>query len=746
MAAIRNQYILPGGEEEEIHEEYHDDDGGGYDDAPAPTPLTTRSTDEFSTLEQAGDEGIPDLEDEDEDARERWLGELNSNMRLSRPRLGSRRNTHNPIRPSLVGALEFRAVLSSLKKSRNIQTTPIGLRRYSDDPTYNTAHSGSGIQSSPYLHTASSQSYRGSGSTLEPTNRTGNRVRAVSTNDADTTQLDPSIIDRPVPRLDFGFSAPINGQDSAAEGAEGAVSQGATLSPTRTIFEQGQRASSPDRLAPPEFRVKRDQSTQPDSLSASASADNSHLSPRALPKIQVPPSSPPSPFPPYTDYPSTRSSSRAPSLRLPSPSASPEPYFHDEHLLDDLPSPKMPRWWPYKALPAPDILLSTLFPTLTHWKNKNIWERMLGVVAAPSVFLLTMTLPVVDMPKSEEGDMYDQDPPSLSLPGPVTPIVSVEDSESRGPIRILEPEGPSDGRLNPSRALGDELRNNTKGVRSYFDSAETANDSAGVQSHSFVHSPEQLPSTPLEPAEPKQWNRWLVILQAFTSPMFIVVIIWANTEPEYPRALIRPILYSLIFSLTMLAILITTTTPTRPPRWRVLLCFLGFVVSISWISTIAGEVVGVLKTLGVILDMSDAILGLTIFAVGNSLGDLVADITVARLGFPVMALSACFGGPMLNILLGIGISGCYMTIKGSRAHKHHPEKPIKYKPYHLDISTTLVISGATLLATLLGLLVMVPSRKWKMDKMVGWCLVALWTTSTVVNVVVEVMGWGSSVS
>ena len=60
-------------------------------------------------------------------------------------------------------------------------------------------------------------------------------------------------------------------------------------------------------------------------------------------------------------------------------------------------------------------------------------------------------------------------------------------------------------------------------------------------------------------------------------------------------------------------------------------------ISIAWISTIAGEVVGVLKTFGVVLNISEALLGLTIFAAGNSIGDLIADITVARLGYPVMA-------------------------------------------------------------------------------------------------------------
>ncbi|GME62890.1 sodium calcium exchanger protein [Neofusicoccum parvum] len=402
-ATARGHYVTPGGEEAEVFEPYHDEEDGSIDDRHRRSH--SASVDDLLMLEQNSEyEDEPGFESADEEVRERWLGELNRNMRLSRPRLGERRNTRPPpIRPSLVGALEFRAVLTSLKKSRNIQSMPINLRRYSDDPTFTTAQQ----------------------------------------------------------------------QD--------------------------------------------------------------HMS-----------------------------------------------------------------------------------------------------------------------------------------------LVSV-------------------GNL--------------------------------------IYS--------CSSSEPKQWDRWLVIVQIFTAPLFVVIIFWANFEIDNPRALIRPVLISLACSLSVLLLLLATTTPDRPPKWRVLLCFVGFVVAIAWISTIANEVVGVLKTLGAILNISDAILGLTVFAVGNSLGDLVADITVARLGFPVMALSACFGGPMLNILLGIGLSGCYMTIKHAETkHEKHPDHPLHFKPFHLDISSTLIVSGATLLVTLLGLLVLVPLRKWRMDRVVGWSLVALWTVSTIGNVVTEALGYG----
>ncbi|GAB1191461.1 hypothetical protein APSETT444_000640 [Aspergillus pseudonomiae] len=146
------------------------------------------------------------------------------------------------------------------------------------------------------------------------------------------------------------------------------------------------------------------------------------------------------------------------------------------------------------------------------------------------------------------------------------------------------------------------------------------------------------------------------------------------------------------------------------------------------------EVVSLLKTLGVILNISDSLLGLTVFAVGNSLGDLVADITVARLGYPVMALSACFGGPMLNILLGIGLGGLYMTL-----HAKAETVATDGVPYEITISKVLIISGATLLSTLVGLLVVVPLNKWKMDRKIGWGLVILWCISTLTNVIAEVL-------
>jgi sodium/potassium/calcium exchanger 6 len=352
----------------------------------------------------------------------------------------------------------------------------------------------------------------------------------------------------------------------------------------------------------------------------------------------------------------------------------------------------------------------------------------LCVVAAPSVFLLAITLPVVET-EAVEDDETNFIPPDGGL---LTPR---EDGSRSRANTIAKPPSPT-APIRPLESNGD-----------YFQSSiPTSNGKPFTATAADEHNHPTGPAvvdTPTPPT-PKEWNRWLVGLQAFTGPLFVTLIVWANTMSDRPSALYRMSLYALIGSCLAVTVLMLTSTAAEPPRWRPVLCFFGFVVSVAWISTIAGEVVGVLKAFGVILGISDAILGLTIFAVGNSLGDLVANTTVARL-YPVMALSSCFGGPMLNILLGIGISGLYMTIThGNQRHAKHPHDVIRYKPYQIEVSNTLVISGASLLVTLVGLLIVVPWNGWKMDRKIGWGLIGLWSISTLGNVIVEVVDVGGN--
>ena len=795
--AARGNFHIPGADEVE-DEPYHDEDGEDAAPRGSRPPTRTVSATDFANLERGGSPMLRPMDEEadvDDQTRDRYLAEISSNMRVSRRKPGERRNTINPIRPSLVGALEFRAVLSSLQKSRNIQTIPINLRRYSDDPAYTAAQQQDNLPSisNPNINYDNVDAHDvASNTSLRPSadgERTGpNRVRAVSANDALGLQFDPKTLQNArVPEIDIlGATPPVLGGLQPVEGTADHRPSRRSLSPpapnvslSPAADEFGYLSTSPapmsplirgrsgEHLAPPEDNLlgsRNHAQSRVDIQQDNAGLHEDSLKligkPR-VPRIQIPQSpgslssrgsSPRSPLPAYHNDLDFVSSSRTPSIRLPPSSIGSESTFH-QNLYQD-PEEKPMHWWPYKVLPSPQILVSTLFPTLYSWKDKNLWEKLLGIVAAPSVFLLAITLPIVEVDKEEDEDLLDIVDPDPGLLSPHPP----RSHSTTSVMAALPPDSPSTESTSNGEGLEppNVWKPGNQGTGSPSINIVEPENGTPIQSLSKEPGPLHPPSRqfdnvmnssgPTQPASsPKEWNRWLVATQIFTGPFFIVVLLWANTDPSIsPQNLLLPCLYALIASLLTFAILIVTTTPSHAPKYRYLLCFFGFMISIAWISTIANEVVGVLKAFGVILGISDAILGLTIFAVGNSLGDLVADITVARLGYPVMALSACFGGPMLNILLGIGLSGLYMTIQGGeRRHEKHPGRPIRYKPYQIEVGGTLLISGVTLLVTLAGLLVVVPLRGWWMDRRVGWGLVALWCVSTIGNVVVEIVGWGN---
>lgn len=95
------------------------------------------------------------------------------------------------------------------------------------------------------------------------------------------------------------------------------------------------------------------------------------------------------------------------------------------------------------------------------------------------------------------------------------------------------------------------------------------------------------------------------------------------------------------------------------------LALYGFVVAATWIDTIAEALVSLLNFIGLLLRIPGPILGLTILAWGNSMGDLSANITMARKGLANMAMTACFAGPVFNILMGLGMGFSSLAAAGN---------------------------------------------------------------------------------
>ncbi|OAL70071.1 hypothetical protein A7D00_5600 [Trichophyton violaceum] len=689
--AARAHFHIPQNQELEINEVPENDDpiAGGEN-----RPLLGATNDDFGSLERAD---IPTLRIEDEgeegERDRQQLAELHENMRVNRPQASQRMLSSGGIRPSLVGALEFRSVLSSLEKSRSLQSGRIHLRSYSDDP-FSSANP----------------------TAARPRASTTQRPEFYSYHDNDRFGqhgLSPSVQPRILSHsLDHPPGAHLEQQANllcASPTSSGYPSR--SQSPAPSV----DRSRSPSRLAPPRTVFQQPNYTSGGPTPSIQSSISPQTTPPAHGRCSTPtsPGSSITPFPPYTDE--TGYTPHGPSsLRFQRSAQSlGSEYTRAQSAGTDI-EVSGPRWWPH-SLPIPQVIISALFPTLYNWGEKSLWDKLLGIAAAPSVFVLTVTLPVVETDSSE--------PEAITIPDQGAAVI-VEHRVAR--ITVPSYRDDETAEANPQELARPSLNRLRQ------------------DSELPVHPPCEVLGK--EESLVKHWNRWLLLLQLYTAPLFITATLWNSLRPEHdPHTLILPILLSLLLSSGFAIILLLASKGSRnqlPKPLRPFVAFLGFTVAIAWVSTLATEVVALLKLFGVVLNISDSLLGLTIFAVGNSLGDLVADVTIARLGYPVMALSACFGGPMLNILIGIGVGGLYMTlqpIQNMQSASITPAVWATLQPYPIEVSKTLIISAATLMLTLLGLLILVPLNKWRMDRNVGFGLVSLWFISTVINVVLELV-------
>ncbi|KAH7341769.1 Sodium/calcium exchanger protein-domain-containing protein [Rhizoctonia solani] len=215
------------------------------------------------------------------------------------------------------------------------------------------------------------------------------------------------------------------------------------------------------------------------------------------------------------------------------------------------------------------------------------------------------------------------------------------------------------------------------------------------------------------------FNKWLTAVQCALSPVFCVSVLFSGQ-----KHVAWYILAASLCGVSVSTLTAVFANDGKNPAARLARCFIGFGVAMVWIMAIADEVVQVLQTFGHIFGLSDAIIGLTIFAIGNSLADFVANFTVAAFA-PVMGVSACFGGPMLNMLLGIGLSGSYVISQTGETYK-------------VNLSPTLLVSTIGLLCLLIFTLVIVPLNDFNLTRRWGLMLITGYVIVMCVNVIVEV--------
>ncbi|KAL5037831.1 hypothetical protein RTP6_005203 [Batrachochytrium dendrobatidis] len=254
------------------------------------------------------------------------------------------------------------------------------------------------------------------------------------------------------------------------------------------------------------------------------------------------------------------------------------------------------------------FLKSTLMlavPVVTKWHRMTVLHRLHSIVASPLVLILTLTAPVVH-------EQY----------------------------------------LDGYMCISDSLLEQRESLL-----MDTEADMEDGHIHVLDQEEKMIPG--------------LVMTQMFFLPMVLCLyfeVYLVNVVIVEDSVYIPVWGVSIIFGIVLSALTWWMVIPRISSRWiLVFLAVMGFGVSMLFVATVSNELIGLLEAIGVLSGLSPTILGLTLFALGNSIGELVTNIQIARMGYPTMAIGACYGGPMLNIVLGVGVSSLYMVIKTGHA-------------------------------------------------------------------------------
>ncbi|KAJ1417103.1 Sodium/calcium exchanger membrane region [Sesbania bispinosa] len=218
---------------------------------------------------------------------------------------------------------------------------------------------------------------------------------------------------------------------------------------------------------------------------------------------------------------------------------------------------------------------------------------------------------------------------------------------------------------------------------------------------------------------PSQWSRFYASANIALCPLALLYACNSFMPFDHPIVFLLPNthfpLWSVVlmtsFSLAFLHLVIEK----EPPKTEHLpVVVVAFVMSVFWISTTAGELVNCLEALGTLLKLPQALLGLTVLAWGNSVGDLVADVAVAKAGHPAMAMAGCFAGPMFNMLVGLGTA---LVIQTTNVYP---------RAYQLNFHVGIVIAFVFLLLSLMGSLLVITWCRFRVPRFWGFCLVGLY--------------------
>ncbi|XP_069722487.1 sodium/potassium/calcium exchanger 1 isoform X2 [Phaenicophaeus curvirostris] len=197
-----------------------------------------------------------------------------------------------------------------------------------------------------------------------------------------------------------------------------------------------------------------------------------------------------------------------------------------------------------------------------------------------------------------------------------------------------------------------------------------------------------------------------------------------NDQPlslEWPETRKKQAIYLFLFPIVFP--LWSTLPDVRNPDSKkfFVITFFG---SILWIAAFSYLMVWWAHQVGETIGISEEIMGLTILAAGTSIPDLITSVIVARKGLGDMAVSSSVGSNIFDITVGLPVPWFLYSVFNGLS-------PVAVS------SNGLFCAIVLLFLMLLFVIISIAVCKWKMNKLLGLTMFALYFVFLIVSVMLE---------
>ncbi|NXH00446.1 NCKX1 protein, partial [Loxia leucoptera] len=197
-----------------------------------------------------------------------------------------------------------------------------------------------------------------------------------------------------------------------------------------------------------------------------------------------------------------------------------------------------------------------------------------------------------------------------------------------------------------------------------------------------------------------------------------------NDEPlslEWPESRIKQAIYLFLFPIVFP---LWSTLPDVRNSESKKFFVITFFGSILWIAAFSYLMVWWAHQVGETIGISEEIMGLTILAAGTSIPDLITSVIVARKGLGDMAVSSSVGSNIFDITVGLPVPWFLFSIFNGLS-------PVAVS------SNGLFCAIVLLFLMLLFVILSIAVCKWKMNKLLGLTMFALYFVFLIISVMLE---------